>query len=181
MVPVFLEDTPCNFNFWSIIAQQIPLTRPRSPKLGRKPSSSMIQELNSQVPRRPSVNAESSKRVVQKGNQSTTRSVTLLPKKKAHENASPNIQRWALTEGVSRKQQHIFGWIDLPSSDCADILLLLHNIEKKNNPSMAVGFRLEGYYWRENGNSRRLLSTSSKNFHSLSMYLHLKRKAVLGR
>ncbi|KAJ9169411.1 hypothetical protein P3X46_017613 [Hevea brasiliensis] len=75
------------------VKSKIPLTRPRSPKLGRKPSSNMVQETNFQVPRRPSVNAESSKRIVPKVNQSTTRSVTLPKKKKAHENASPNIQR----------------------------------------------------------------------------------------
>ncbi|KAF2301764.1 hypothetical protein GH714_028932 [Hevea brasiliensis] len=75
------------------VKSKIPLTRPRSPKLGRKPSSNMVQETNFQVPRRPSVNAESSKRIVPKVNQSTTRSVTLPTKKKAHENASPNIQR----------------------------------------------------------------------------------------
>ncbi|KAF2292825.1 hypothetical protein GH714_029209 [Hevea brasiliensis] len=45
------------------VKSKIPLTRPRSPKLGRKPSSNMVQETNFQVPRRPSVNAESSKRI----------------------------------------------------------------------------------------------------------------------
>ncbi|XP_012085591.2 protein WVD2-like 7 [Jatropha curcas] len=74
------------------VKSKIPLTRPRSPKLGRKPSSYMVQEASFQHPQRPSVNAESSKRVVPKGNQSTTHSITLLTRKKAHENASPNIQ-----------------------------------------------------------------------------------------
>ncbi|KAF2286560.1 hypothetical protein GH714_017661 [Hevea brasiliensis] len=70
------------------VKSKIPLTRPQSPILGRKPSSNMIQKTNVQLHRRPSINGESSKRIVPKGNCS----VTLLPKKKARENASPNIQ-----------------------------------------------------------------------------------------
>ncbi|XP_002515015.2 protein WVD2-like 7 isoform X2 [Ricinus communis] len=74
------------------VKSKVPLTRPRSPKLGRKPSSNVVQETSFPLPRQPSAHAASSKRIVSKGNQSITRSVTLLPKKKAHENASPNIQ-----------------------------------------------------------------------------------------
>ncbi|XP_050206300.1 protein WVD2-like 7 [Mercurialis annua] len=75
------------------IKSKIPLTRPRSPKLGRKPSSITAMETSVPLPRRPPINPESSKRIVSKGNLSLTRSVTSLPKKKkAHENASPNIQ-----------------------------------------------------------------------------------------
>ncbi|CAI0426042.1 unnamed protein product [Linum tenue] len=60
---------------------QIPLTRPRSPKLGRKPSPGV------------SMTSDSSKSVVPKNRPSTNRSsVSILPKRKTHENASPNIQ-----------------------------------------------------------------------------------------
>ncbi|KAJ4836719.1 hypothetical protein Tsubulata_024004 [Turnera subulata] len=69
------------------------MTRPRSPKPARKPTPSDIHETSSGLPRRPPVNAESSKRGVQKRSQSVSRSVSLVPSKKAHENASPNIQR----------------------------------------------------------------------------------------
>ncbi|XP_065873366.1 uncharacterized protein [Euphorbia lathyris] len=71
------------------VKSKVPLTLPRSPKLERKPSSSVVQETRFQLPKRPSVNGE---RITPKSKQSTTRSVTSVPKKKAHENAPPNIQ-----------------------------------------------------------------------------------------
>ncbi|KAJ6721981.1 TPX2 (TARGETING PROTEIN FOR XKLP2) PROTEIN FAMILY [Salix viminalis] len=72
--------------------KKIPLTRPRSPKLGRKSTPNAVQEASLQLRKRASVNAETSKPVIQKSNHSSTCSVTLLPKKKACENASPNTQ-----------------------------------------------------------------------------------------
>ncbi|OAY34404.1 protein WVD2-like 7 [Manihot esculenta] len=76
----------------SQVKSKIPPARPQSPKLGRKPCSNVVQKTNIQLHRRPSVNGESSKHIIPKGNQSTTRSVTMLRKKKEHENVSPNIQ-----------------------------------------------------------------------------------------
>ncbi|KAG6759079.1 hypothetical protein POTOM_035546 [Populus tomentosa] len=70
----------------------IPLTRPRSPKLGRKSTPNAVREASLQLHQRHSVNAETSKPFIQKSNHSSTCSVNLLPKKKARENASPNIQ-----------------------------------------------------------------------------------------
>ncbi|CAN0896356.1 Protein WVD2-like 7 [Linum grandiflorum] len=77
---------------------QVPLTRPRSPKLGRKPSVSsganMEAKCRSSVRASVITDISSSKRVVPKRTiQSTNRSsTTLLPKRKTQENASPNIQ-----------------------------------------------------------------------------------------
>ncbi|XP_048319140.2 protein WVD2-like 7 isoform X1 [Ziziphus jujuba] len=68
--------------------KKIPLTRPRSPKLGRKSTYSKVPDSSS----RPSVNAKSPKCVVEKNKQSTNRSATSRLLKNAHENASPNIQ-----------------------------------------------------------------------------------------
>ena len=45
-------------------ALQIPSTWPQSPKFGRKPSPSTVQDANSRPPRRPSNNTESSKHVL---------------------------------------------------------------------------------------------------------------------
>ncbi|KAH8495429.1 hypothetical protein H0E87_018560 [Populus deltoides] len=76
----------------SSVEEKIPLTRPRSPKLGRKSTPNAAREASLQLHQRPSVNAETSKPFIQKSNHSSTCSVNLLPKKKARENASPNIQ-----------------------------------------------------------------------------------------
>ncbi|CAN1152962.1 Protein WVD2-like 7 [Linum perenne] len=79
-------------------SSQILLTRPRSPKLGRKPA---VSSANAEIKCRSSsvrvsvtTDNSSSKHIVpKKSSQSTTRSsVSLLPKRKTQENASPNIQ-----------------------------------------------------------------------------------------
>ena len=73
---------------------QIPVTRPRSPKLGKKTaSSSTVQNISSLPPKRPSVTSNDSKNVMRKRYESTTQSVTSLGKKmNGCENFSPNIQ-----------------------------------------------------------------------------------------
>ncbi|XP_038885180.1 protein WVD2-like 7 isoform X1 [Benincasa hispida] len=74
--------------------KKIPVTRPRSPKLGRKSaSSSAVQNISSLPPKRPSVTSNDSKSVVRKRYESTTQSVTSFGKKtNGCENFSPNIQ-----------------------------------------------------------------------------------------
>lgn len=74
---------------------QIPVTRPQSPKLGRKSaSSSTVQNnISSLPPKRPSVTSNDSKSVVRKRYDGTTQSVTSFGKKmNGCENFSPNIQ-----------------------------------------------------------------------------------------
>ncbi|KAF8408367.1 hypothetical protein HHK36_007516 [Tetracentron sinense] len=71
--------------------KKIPLTRPRSPKLGRKSSPSKVQYTSPLPPRRPSVKSDGSKHVMKKNNQIPARNLTSLPNKNTHENASPNI------------------------------------------------------------------------------------------
>ncbi|KAJ8758879.1 hypothetical protein K2173_002658 [Erythroxylum novogranatense] len=72
--------------------KKLPLPRPRSPKFGRKPASDVVQEKGFRLLRRPAANAEKSD-LPTKSSQSMARSITLISKKKAHENASPNIER----------------------------------------------------------------------------------------
>ncbi|KAK9277472.1 hypothetical protein L1049_007016 [Liquidambar formosana] len=72
--------------------KKIPPTRPRSPKLGRKPTSSMVLDTSTRPPRRPSVKTDGSKQVAEKNNRTPTHSITSLPRKNRRENASPNIQ-----------------------------------------------------------------------------------------
>ena len=85
-------------------ALQITSTWPQSPKFGRKPSPSTVQDANSRPPRRPSINTESSKHVLRKNNRITC-SVTSLPKNR-HENASPNIQLSVAKESISYRHEH---------------------------------------------------------------------------
>ncbi|KAL5717824.1 hypothetical protein ACHQM5_010787 [Ranunculus cassubicifolius] len=66
--------------------KKIPLTRPRSPKLGRKSSSSGVHETKPLPPRTPSVKNDAS-------NKKPSRTPTASKKSCAHENASPNIQK----------------------------------------------------------------------------------------
>ncbi|KGN62347.1 protein WVD2-like 7 [Cucumis sativus] len=74
--------------------KMIPVTRPRSLKLGRKSaSSSAVQSVSSLPPKRPSVTSNDSKSVVRKRYGGTTQSVTSFGKKtNGCENFSPNIQ-----------------------------------------------------------------------------------------
>lgn len=69
--------------------KKISLTRPRSPKLGRKPSNSM-QEASARPPPKHSINTGNPKRAAPKNSRSSMK-VTSLAKNR-HENASPNIQ-----------------------------------------------------------------------------------------
>lgn len=70
------------------------VTPPQPPKIERKPTPSTVRDSSSRPPRRPSGrnHSSNSKCVAEKVNQTTIRSITSLPKKNAHENASPNIQ-----------------------------------------------------------------------------------------
>ncbi|PIA51442.1 hypothetical protein AQUCO_01100343v1 [Aquilegia coerulea] len=72
--------------------KKIPVTRPRSPKLGRKPSSSISHDTSSLPPKKSSVKSEGSKQGVDKASRTPTHFVTRTLNKNAHENASPNIQ-----------------------------------------------------------------------------------------
>uniref|UniRef100_A0A5B6ZZH4 TPX2 C-terminal domain-containing protein n=1 Tax=Davidia involucrata TaxID=16924 RepID=A0A5B6ZZH4_DAVIN len=72
--------------------KKIPLTRPRSPKLGRKPTPRMVQDTSSHPRWRPPVKTDGSKHVTGKNNRTPTCSINSPPKKNTHENASPNIQ-----------------------------------------------------------------------------------------
>ncbi|XP_057949450.1 protein WVD2-like 7 isoform X2 [Malania oleifera] len=72
--------------------KKVQLTRPQSPKLGRKPTPSMVQDTSSRPPRRPSVRNDGFKHAIDKNNLAPSSPDTSLPKKNTHENASPNIQ-----------------------------------------------------------------------------------------
>ncbi|KAK9272262.1 hypothetical protein L1049_002633 [Liquidambar formosana] len=72
--------------------KKIPLTRPESPKLGRKPTPSTVQGTTTLPPRKPSIKTSSSKHVLEKDTQSPIHSRTSLAEIIAHENRSPNIQ-----------------------------------------------------------------------------------------
>ncbi|KAI9168959.1 hypothetical protein LWI28_004516 [Acer negundo] len=64
----------------SIRVKKILDTQPWSPKLGGKPTPTTVQDTSSRPPRRPPTKTESSKHVIDKNNQSTSRSITALPK-----------------------------------------------------------------------------------------------------
>ncbi|XAR64460.1 hypothetical protein NMG60_11024818 [Bertholletia excelsa] len=72
--------------------KKIPLTRPRSPKLGRKPMPTTARDSVSQPPWRSSAKIEGSKHAMDKSTQTTIRSINSLLRKNVQENASPNIQ-----------------------------------------------------------------------------------------
>ncbi|XP_022132276.1 protein WVD2-like 7 isoform X2 [Momordica charantia] len=79
--------SPTNF------IKKIPITRPGSPKLGRKSAGSGVQNISSLPPRRPSVTSNNFKSIVRKRYEGPAQSVTSLGKKmNACENFSPNIQ-----------------------------------------------------------------------------------------
>ncbi|KAK2972206.1 hypothetical protein RJ640_030751 [Escallonia rubra] len=63
---------------------------PYSPKLGRKPTSSVIQDSSSRPPWRPSIKTDGSKHATERKKSPMTHSISSLPKNML-ENASPNI------------------------------------------------------------------------------------------
>ncbi|XP_058093797.1 protein WVD2-like 7 isoform X2 [Magnolia sinica] len=71
---------------------QIPLTRPKSPKLGRRTKPGGVQETSPLPPPRSLVKNDGSKPVVEKNNRMLNCSLSSFPKKNTHENTSPNIQ-----------------------------------------------------------------------------------------
>ncbi|KAK5838882.1 protein WVD2-like 7 [Gossypium arboreum] len=97
------EDSCHGSQFSSNYVKKITSNWPQSPKSGRKPSPSTVQDANSRHPRRPSIKAESSKNGSMKNNR-TTCSRTSLPKNR-HENASPNIQLSVGKRSISYKHE----------------------------------------------------------------------------
>lgn len=89
---MFIQSESLKEKYTAIHILQISLTQPQSPNLRRKPVPSPVQDSSSRPPRIPLVRNGNSKRVTEKFDRTTTCSVTSLPKKNAHENASPNIQ-----------------------------------------------------------------------------------------
>ncbi|TKY47727.1 hypothetical protein E2542_SST29788 [Spatholobus suberectus] len=86
------EDTPGGSQSPSNRIRKISPTLPRSPKLGRKASSSTVQDKSSGNSWKPSISTNNSKRTTEKINRTTRQSVTSLSNT-TRENASPNIQR----------------------------------------------------------------------------------------
>ncbi|XP_077227391.1 protein WVD2-like 7 [Tasmannia lanceolata] len=72
--------------------KKIPVTRPRSPKLGRKPNPCAFQDTGSLPPLRPPVKGDSSKHAKEKNSRMPNCSLNPLPNKNTHENTSPNIR-----------------------------------------------------------------------------------------
>ncbi|KAK3040778.1 hypothetical protein RJ639_029122 [Escallonia herrerae] len=75
----------------SHLMKKVPPTVPYSPELGRKPTSSIIQDSGSRPPWRPSLKPDGSKHATEKKKSPMTHSISSLPKKNMLENASPNI------------------------------------------------------------------------------------------
>ncbi|KAA3483307.1 Voltage-dependent calcium channel type D subunit alpha-1 [Gossypium australe] len=98
------EDSCHGSQFSSNYVKKITSNWPQSPKSGRKPSPSTVQDANSRHPRRPSIKAESSKNGSMINNR-TTCSRTSLPKNR-HENASPNIQLSVGKRSISYKHEN---------------------------------------------------------------------------
>ncbi|PSS28790.1 Protein WVD2-like [Actinidia chinensis var. chinensis] len=87
-IPNFHRETKSPSNH----TNKMPLTLPRSPKLGRKPFPSMVQDTGSRPLWRSSLKIDGSKNVREKSIQTPLQSINTLLRKNIHENASPNIQ-----------------------------------------------------------------------------------------
>eukprot|EP00268_Persea_americana_P035853 TRINITY_DN35354_c0_g1_i1.p1 TRINITY_DN35354_c0_g1~~TRINITY_DN35354_c0_g1_i1.p1 ORF type:complete len:562 (-),score=139.90 TRINITY_DN35354_c0_g1_i1:518-2203(-) len=72
--------------------KKIPLTRPRSPRLGRRPSTSRAKDAGSLPPLRPSVKNDTSKNLAEEKKRAPKSFFTSSQTKNTHENSSPNIQ-----------------------------------------------------------------------------------------
>ncbi|KAK2987164.1 hypothetical protein RJ640_030756, partial [Escallonia rubra] len=81
---------------------------PYSPKLGRKPTSSVIQDSSSRPPWRPSIKTDGSKHATERKKSPMTHSISSLPKNML-ENASPNIPLSKCRRYIC-KQKRSFGF-----------------------------------------------------------------------